>query len=233
MIAGSAWAQSTGLYALDEGAAVPKDGDQITSVEGVTATWKGAWKSLSKKATNTADPDFNYYMNGNTNGKLSDGTYTGCGMTFETTGDDAYTVEVGVVLNAAKQLCVVKTTGDASTDLVPDGVTYSLPDADGNAQTLGTNKDSKDKDIANSLAAKSMGTVTFTVEKGSTYYVLCLGSKIGIYGFKATKKAIPASILTVAKAKADSNETTYNLAGQRVGQGYKGVVVKGGKKVVK
>ena len=77
--------------------------------------------------------------------------------------------------------------------------------------------------------AKYYGTFKFDVKAGKTYKVYCTGSKLGFYGFDYTVD--PTGINTV-KAADMENAPAYNLAGQKVNDSYKGVVVKAGKKIV-
>jgi hypothetical protein len=76
---------------------------------------------------------------------------------------------------------------------------------------------------------KYYGTYTFDVKAGSTYKVWCDGSKLGFYGFEF-KEGSSAGINTVKSAS--ENGVRYNLAGQKVAEGYKGVVIMNGRKMI-
>jgi hypothetical protein len=76
---------------------------------------------------------------------------------------------------------------------------------------------------------KYYGTYTFDVKAGSTYKVWCDGSKLGFYGFEF-KEGSSAGINTVKTAS--ENGVRYNLAGQKVAEGYKGVVIMNGRKMI-
>ena len=80
------------------------------------------------------------------------------------------------------------------------------------------------------LADKLKGSVTFTIPAAGKYYVFCTGSKLGFYGFTFTAGG-ESGIASVKAAKANAAE--YNLAGQKVAAGFKGLVIKEGKKVIK
>ncbi len=56
-------------------------------------------------------------------------------------------------------------------------------------------------------------------------------SQIGIYGFELTAGATGISDITANKANA--NAPIYNLAGQRVNDNAKGILIQNGKKFVK
>jgi hypothetical protein len=76
---------------------------------------------------------------------------------------------------------------------------------------------------------KYYGTYTFDVKAGSTYKVWCDGSKLGFYGFEF-KEGSSAGINTVKTAS--ENGVRYNLSGQKVAEGYKGVVIMNGRKMI-
>ncbi|MBO6217352.1 MAG: hypothetical protein J6N73_06850 [Prevotella sp.] len=52
------------------------------------------------------------------------------------------------------------------------------------------------------------------------------------YIFKFTNKATPTGINGISTDEADENEEIYNIAGQKVGKNYKGLVIKNGKKQI-
>lgn len=80
------------------------------------------------------------------------------------------------------------------------------------------------------LAEKLKGFITFTIPAAGKYYVFNTGGKLGFYGFEFTA-AGGDGIASVKAAKANAAE--YNLAGQKVAAGFKGLVIKNGKKVIK
>ena len=75
-----------------------------------------------------------------------------------------------------------------------------------------------------------LGYVEFPVEAGKSYWLFNPKSQIGLYGFQFTTTTGINNI--VADAKADVNAPIYNLAGQKVGKSFKGIVVKNGKKFI-
>lgn len=79
------------------------------------------------------------------------------------------------------------------------------------------------------VAEKYYGTYTFDVKAGSTYKVWCDGSKLGFYGFEL-KEGSSTGINTVKSAS--ENGVRYNLSGQKVAEGYKGVVIMNGRKMI-
>lgn len=78
-------------------------------------------------------------------------------------------------------------------------------------------------------AAKYYGTYSFNVKAGSTYKVWCDGSKLGFYGFELSDQ--PTSVKGI-KTNVDNNAAIYNLAGQKVANDYKGLVIKNGRKFI-
>lgn len=79
------------------------------------------------------------------------------------------------------------------------------------------------------LDEKTTGTVTFNVVANETYYVFCTGSKLSFGGYVFTAAGVDG-ISTVKAAAQDA--AVYNLAGQKVAAGFKGLTIKNGKKVM-
>ena len=52
------------------------------------------------------------------------------------------------------------------------------------------------------------------------------------FAIQFTYKETPTGINGISTDEADENEETYNIAGQKVGKGYKGIVIKNGKKQI-
>ena len=79
------------------------------------------------------------------------------------------------------------------------------------------------------LSNPFLGYVTFAVEAGKTYMMLTPDNQLGLYGFQ-----FDGGGAGIASVKAAGNEKVqmFNLAGQQVEQGYKGLVIMNGKKVV-
>ena len=75
-------------------------------------------------------------------------------------------------------------------------------------------------------------TFTYTLEKDYTNLYFARGGNTRINLMKVTiERATTTGIEKIAELKAD-NGVMYNLAGQKVGAGFKGLVIKNGKKVV-
>ena len=212
-----------GTYAVQEGDNVTA-GDQITSVESITLTYMenaGTAYGVGKKQANWADAEFGAYVSGKNNGKLVSGAEpTGCVYKFETA--KAGSVTVGVQLGGNKGFHIL----DADfAEVAP--ASYNLPSAkDGDSQEFTQNDKGE-----NIIAAKSNGTVTFSVAEGGTYYVLAAGTKMGFYGFKY--EAGTSTGISSIEAAAKNDGKTYNMAGQQVSSSFKGLVIKNGKKFVK
>ncbi len=82
---------------------------------------------------------------------------------------------------------------------------------------------------ANGIYFNYLAKASLFDEDGSGYGSIMSGNIIVYpYGFSAS---MPSAIKNVTSKNAASN-ATFNLAGQRVSQNYKGVVVKGGKKML-
>ena len=222
-VAMAASMNAQGTYAVQEGDKV-NAGDQITSVENITLTYMenaGTAFADGKATDNWADADFGAYVCGKNNGKLvSDAEPTGCVYKFETV--KAGSVTVGVQLGGTKGFHIL----DADfAEVAP--ASYNLPAAkDGASQEFTQNEKGE-----NIIAAKSNGTVTFSVAEGGTYYVFAAGTKMGFFGFKY--EAGTSTGISSIEAAAKNDGKTYNMAGQQVSGSFKGLVIKNGKKFVK
>ena len=75
-----------------------------------------------------------------------------------------------------------------------------------------------------------LGYLDFPVEAGKTYWLFNPKSQIGIYGFYFAEGG--ESVIANVKAELESDAPRFNLAGQKVGADYKGVVIKNGRKMI-
>ena len=209
-------------YILAAGDAI-SSATPITSVDGITLNYspEGTFTAASKKA-NDADADFVAYTPGNSiSGAFIIGSGiapTGCYYKFDVAKNGL--LEVGICLNASKSLYVIKAS-DFSVLPISD-LTVNLPDQ--------TDKKPQILSDTYQVPIKSYGTVSFNVGSGESYYVLCIASKLGFYGFKFTQ-VLPTGI-TPATVKEDSHAPIYNLSGQRVANAAKGVYIQNGKKFI-
>src|SRR5574344_8837 len=197
-------------------------GSDVTSVTGITLSYsaEGTWAAAAAKA-NYVDADFVAYTSGNgESGAFSSGTApTGCWYKFAPTVSG--TLTVGICLNANKPFFVVK--GSDNTALAISDIKANLPTAaGGETQTF---------DADNKIAAKSYGTVSFSVTANETYYVLCTSSKLGFYGFKFTTGTAGIN-QAEAETIDDSATPQFTVAGQPINGSYKGIIIQKGKKFV-
>ena len=75
-----------------------------------------------------------------------------------------------------------------------------------------------------------LGFIDFSVEAGKTYWLFNPKSQIGIYGFYFAAGGTDG--IANVKAELDADAPIYNLAGQKVDKGFKGVVIQNGKKMI-
>lgn len=75
------------------------------------------------------------------------------------------------------------------------------------------------------------GYLTIEVPAAGSFYLLSPKSQMGVYGFQFTSGG-ETGISTVKAAEQDANAPIYNMAGQEVSKGYKGVVIQNGKKMI-
>ena len=210
-------ASAEGTYAY---AAGDTPGSDVTSVTGITLSYstEGTW-TAAVASTNWADTVFVAYTKGNgANGVFSAGSVpTGCFYKFAPTLSG--TLTVGICLNASKAFYVVK--GSDNTALATSDLKVNVPsESGGETQAF---------DADNKLAAKTYGTVSFSVTANETYYVLCTGSKLGFYGFKFTTGTAG---IDQTETIPDEGTPLFNVAGQQVSGSYKGLIIQKGKKFV-
>ena len=208
-------ANAQGTYGVQNGDAGVASGTQEKSVANITMTWGVAggedFKGGNKKNDVLKDQlGATAYCEGNgANGKLTEGTV----YFFEPALDG--TLTVGFVLNAGKKFYIQECSGSE-----PQDVTFTTVDAEGSAVELV---------CGGTLESKLTGGLsTFAVAKGKKYAVYCAGSKLGFYGFKFE---ITSGISNLEVENAADN-TTYNVAGQKVSENTKGLVIKSGKKFI-
>lgn len=153
----------------------------------------------------------------------------------------------GIVLNADKEFFIVDGTdavkdeetgallvNNATANITHDN--YVIKNSDGTvmaytdvAPTDGNGIFDGGKGGVKVVEKIPAGTVEFNVLANHTYYIFCTGSKLGFFGYVFT--AGGSAGITAAKTVSKDN-AIYNLAGQKVVAGYKGIVIKNGQKVV-
>ena len=75
------------------------------------------------------------------------------------------------------------------------------------------------------------GYVAFNVKANVTYMALTPKSQLGLYGFSFTPSDNTG--ISSLKSEDNSNAPIYNLAGQKVSDEYKGLIIQNGKKSIK
>ena len=196
------------------------DGKVITC-DDITLTYgnDGAWAVTERNAM--SNEGFSYLAGGNNNPKDgSNKNYsashkvptTGTYYVFKPTADGTLYVASYIFTN--KNLYVTE-----------DGAAISF-------SINGTNYDSGDIINAN---AETDGYVRFDVTSGKEYYLFGEATKIKIYGFNfVVDDASAVSTINENKDVEDNqNKVAYNLAGQVVDDSYHGVVIVGGKVVIR
>ena len=218
--------------------------------------WSKFNEGLGAKADGNIE-GFTAYISGNQNpkdGEISGTSSSGAGYTIDKknlpksgcyyvlTPTNAGSLNVAIQLNANKSFYIVKEDGTAISD-------FDIKDKDGN--TVALRAFEQDAAQFASSENKVYGLARFNVEAGKSYTVFCTGSKLGIYGFTyssetvtidpATTAAVKAEIdaaaggetaISAVKATAENNTAIYNLAGQKVANDYKGLVIKNGRKFI-
>ena len=126
-------------------------------------------------------------------------------------------VTVGIILNASKKFYVAKKSDGSAFQ--PSELT--LQDVTGADVEL-----SED----NLVTEKFYGTVAFPAVANETYYLFCLGSKLGCFGAYLTSNT-STGVSSVVLGN-DVEAAKVNLAGQRVDNAYKGIVIQNGRKMI-
>ena len=215
-------ANAQGSYGLQDednggdGLAI-KAGTQITSVPNITMTFGDTGAAdFTAPAKHSKLKDLlgaTAYTPGNgTNGNKPNGTI----YYFEPT--KAGVLTVGAVIGNGKTILVKKDTYSG------EDVAYKIVESDGTTEV--TVKDGQ-------LDTKTYGAIIVNVEAGVKYAIGLAGSKMGFYGFKyEVSEGGDVDGITAVKVAQANDDVIYNLAGQKVSESYKGVVIKNGKKSI-
>lgn len=201
----------------------------------------------------TDDGEKNGYVaiNGGNNPKDKTGKNAGSGFNAaegKTTGNlpqsgtyfilnttEAGLFKVGIVLNADKPFYLVDAT-NAAPDETETYLQVALPEsnlknyvAKNGAGDKVEFADASDEKGGMSVSEKFVGVIEFQAEANHTYYYFCTGSKLGCFGYTFTPGNSGISSL---KNDVKDYAEIFNLAGQKVNAGFKGIAIKNGKKVV-
>ena len=143
-------------------------------------------------------------------------------------------MQAGIVLNADKAFYLLDAT-NATENVETAKIEVALPESNlhdyvikngaGETVSLSDDADSKGGKI---VSEKVTGVLEFNAEANHTYYFFCTGSKLGCFGYIFT-----AGSAGINAVKAEKSGALYNLAGQKVGAGYKGMVIQNGRKFMK
>ena len=247
-----------GFIPDDAGQTLAANSRKNSTSVAITFGADGKWSSFNSGAGAKADTSvegFTAYISGGNNpkdGELDGTSSTGGGYTIEKknlpksgcyyvfTPTNAGSLNVAIQLNANKSFYIVKEDGAAMSD-------FDIKDKDGN--TVALRAFEQDAAQFASSENKVYGLARFNVEAGKSYTVFCTGSKLGIYGFTYSSEAVVIDPVTTAAVKAEidaaggetainavkvdsENAVIYNLAGQKVGKDYKGVVIVNGRKMI-
>lgn len=204
---------------------------------------------VKPKAGNPAIESVEYfYLNGDgdqVGPRYAEVSWTeGCGQVpargcyYELSATSAGTIKIGVFVNKGNHATYIvdKATGThiaasaIDVEFYYQNNTFTFDD-NGTTIDMVSGKMPDDFIIQHtngySQGRPALGYMTFDVEAGKTYYLFNPKSQLGIYGFYFG--AGSAGIANV-KAELDSNAPRYNLAGQKVAENYKGVVIQNGHK---
>ena len=225
------WARGTTgrLYGLDyvEGSGSGSGGDTPTG-----GTFFLSFDGMSQANKIDYPNGFSLQITGNTSKNISSGkTITVGGNQYTTMkvsngAQNTLTLPTGMV--AAGITFYSYVNKDAATDRDSywkevAGVTYDTPDASGGIfANYGENEGTPDKREYN-FGDNRLNAITFTNTGEQCCYIIEITIAAG---------EVVTCIQNVKAAVVDLNAAAFNLAGQKVAENYKGVVIKDGKKVV-
>ena len=138
----------------------------------------------------------------------------------------------------------VKSTYNDEFVFTEDGDGYSIKDNDGRYYIQqGTYKSFNTAESPSAWTVEAQGDGTYKIEMNGYYMQFGEGdhTSIGLYTTAQDNTVMPmlyeldntpSNINGITIDDADTNAPVYNLAGQKVSESYKGVVIKGGKKFV-
>ena len=198
---------------------LPGDADAVFAAEGILAVEAGK-DYVEPKVTRT-------YIKPDGSNKVTWADYETDASVKETV--DAYVAEKGLTIvdknaeNADSYLCSAITV-DGTAIATPANI---VKVSGGNVWAEGN----------------ASGVVAFPVEKGVKYYVNATGSKVTCGGFLfipgatslaeiAGSEGSETAVKNITVDELDTNAPIYNLQGQRVGEGYKGICIQNGKKFI-
>ena len=222
-----------------QGSSNPKDADGGTPSGTLIAPVSGAYLQFEAKANG-----FLYVIHKASSNKAYTVFEEGeaIGYTYAAIGDAE--TDLGAVyqytLEGAGEFNYLKDAGLTKVEWAEQEYLKSI----GKYDTHVTTNDDGTTGWAN-IAKGGIGVIKFAVYEGCKYIVNANGSKITAGGFyfdttgDATVVAGDVTILSgtgtaiqAAKVINIDNSTIYNLAGQKVDASYKGIVIKGGKKMI-
>lgn len=202
--------QAQNYYAIQKNDPNVGANQSITDVDGITATFdsESSWKTGGGSSDGgTVDGiEFTKYATTDVNG---------CAIAFATTKAGSLTIYFG---------------GDVATN-------KSINMSDGTNKLAGTTLVNKETIESGSkpqkVLAKWADGITYTLSANNTYTFFVGGTKWRFAGFKyEVSEGGSTAFNTVKAAEAAADGAAYNLAGQKVNAGYKGLVIKNGKKVI-
>lgn len=173
----------------------------------------------------------NFYVTDGSHGLPISGLY------FKYTPKVNGTLKMGVWMNKGnRRLFVVPSDTKAAIDYQVEGYINGQNGEDGKKKYL-TNDEIRalgsDPYVMGAGNQPFWGFVTVNLEAGKDYYIFSQNAQVGFQGFEFTPDG-SASIKDVNTIKQDDpNAPVFNLAGQQVSNGFRGIVVKNGKKFIK
>ena len=174
----------------------------------------------------------------------------GCGQVpirgcyYELTAAAAGTVKLGIFVNKGNHATYIvdKATGvhmpaaniDVAVFYQNNGFVYEGSVDDNTAKYLNEGKMPDDFIIQHTNGCTQnrpcLGYMTFNVEAGKSYYLFNPKSQLGIYGFQFGDGG--GTAISNVKAEGNASAQRYNMAGQKVSNDYKGVVIQNGRNMV-
>ena len=236
-------------FSFDAGPNDLQDGATFPTLRGKgtpAVSFVGKEKFTDGEAQGVYHPNFNDGVDGGSNGwnyyNPESPAIPFCGLYHKFTPSVNGTLKVGLWVNKGTRYTYV--ASEASDKSVAN-VTYKVEGyINGqNIEVEGTNKKkylSSEEIAALSPTPYLIGAgnqpawiyVIFDVEAGKSYYCFNHSSQAGFWGYEFTPGGETAISTVKAAAEQNADAPIYNLAGQKVDKGFKGVVIQNGKKMI-
>ena len=201
----------------------PKFNVYVSGKGNPTSTYFGYWVLNDNGDPSFKCPnDYQAFWEPTAGAAPSKGAYTSFKLSSEGT------LKIGVrIPKAAQNRKIYFVKKSDGTVLEQDK--YSAEGYNNNNTTEYSTYTTADYSVCPGASAQFIGYINVTLPANEEYVMFSPDTQIGIFGFQFTETT---GINTVKNAAETANAPKYNIAGQQVEQGYKGMVIQNGKKFI-